>query len=235
LPFFAVFVAALFCTPAVLGQETNRYAKVASQLVELINAGDYAGIQSKFTREMSAALPLDKSSAFFSGLKQQAGKIQKLGTQRSVGRAMVFPAEFERGAFDMQIALDDRDRIAGLSFKPRAAAKLDADKNQALSPAERYAKAANTLVELINAGDYAGLQGKFNKELSAALPLDKASEFFNGLKQQLGKIQKLGKPQSVGGAMVFPAEFEKGALDLQLVLDDRGQIAALTFTPQAAR
>jgi hypothetical protein len=47
----------------------------------------------------------------------------------------------------------------------------------------------------------------------------------------VGKIQKLGKPQPMGEAMVFPAEFEKDTLDMQIALDGRGLIAGLTFTP----
>src|SRR6266516_7117915 len=85
LPIVAVFAAALFSTEAASGQETNRYTKVAKQLVELINAGDYAGIQTNFNRQMAAALPLDKSSAFFSGLTRQMGKIEKLGEPQPVG------------------------------------------------------------------------------------------------------------------------------------------------------
>src|SRR6266850_645917 len=114
LPIFVVFAAVFFSTEAASGQETDRYTKVASQLVELINAGDYAGIQSNFNKRMDAALPLDKSSAFFNGLKQQMGKIQKLGEPRPVGGAMVFPANCEKGTLDMQIALDSRGLIAGL-------------------------------------------------------------------------------------------------------------------------
>src|SRR5229473_2813353 len=79
LPLFAVFAAALFPTGVAWGQGTDRYTKAANQLMELINAGDYAGIQTKFNKEMDAALPLDKSSVFFSGLTQQMGKIRKLG------------------------------------------------------------------------------------------------------------------------------------------------------------
>ena len=116
LPIFAVFAAVFFSTEAASGQETNRYTKVANQLVELINAGDYAGIQTKFNKEMDAALPLDKSSAFFNRLTQQAGKIQKLGKPQPVGEAMVFPTEFEKDTLDMQIALDGRGLIAGLTF-----------------------------------------------------------------------------------------------------------------------
>ena len=220
--------------PAQVSQ-VDRYTTVANQLKELINAGDYAGIQAKFNREMGAALPLDKSSEFFKGLTQQGGKIQKLGKPQPDGEAMVFPAEFEKGAFDMQITLDGRGLIAGLMFKPRASTKLELEKQQAqLAQAHRYTKVANRLVVLINAGDYAGIQAKFNKEMGAALPPEKSSEFFKGLTQQGGKIQKLGKPQPAGEAMVFPIEFEKGTLDMQIALDDGGLIAGLTFTPRAA-
>src|SRR6266581_3947243 len=198
LPIFAVLAAVFFSTEAASGQETNRYTRVAKQLVELINAGDYAGIQTNFNKQMDTALPLDKSSEFFNGLKQQAGKIQKLGKPQLVGEAMVFPTEFEKDTLDMQIALDGHGLIAGLTFTPHVVAKPEPEKHQAqLSQADRYTKVANQLKELINAGDYAGIQTKFNKEMGAALPLDKSSEFFKGLTEQVGKIQKFGKPQPV--------------------------------------
>ncbi len=231
-PIFAVLATVLFSTEAGSGQETNRYTKVANQLVELINAGDYAGIQANFNKRMDAALPLDKSSAFFKGLTQQMGKIQKLGEPQPVGGAMVFPAKCEKGALDMQITLDSRGLIAGLLFKPRAATKPE---QVQVSQANRYTKVANRLMELINAGDYAGIQTNFNKEMDAALPLDKASEFFKGLTQQAGKMQKLGKPQPVGEAMVFRTEFEKDTLNMEIALDGRGLIAGLNFTPHATR
>jgi hypothetical protein len=121
LPIFAVFAAVLFLTGAASGQGTDRYTKVANRLKELINAGDYAGIQTNFNKEMDAALPLDKLSEFFKGLTRQVGKIQKLGKPQPVGGAMVFPAEFEKDMLDMQIALDDRGLIAGLTFTPHVA------------------------------------------------------------------------------------------------------------------
>jgi hypothetical protein len=235
LQILAVFAATLIPTGAAWGQGTDRYAKTANQLVELINAGDYAAIQAKFTREMGAALPLDKSTAFFRGLKQQVGTLQKLGEPRSAPGAMVFPATCEKGALDMQITLDNRGLIAGLSFKPQAATKPGPAKLPAQpSLADRCTKVANQLKELINAGDFAGIQAKFTKEMGAALPLDKSAEFFKGLTQQVGKIQKFGKPRTVGEAMVFPTEFEKETLDMQITLDSRGLIAGLEFAPHVA-
>ena len=209
---------------------------MAHQLVGLINASDYAGIQTNFNKEMAAALPLDKSSAFFSGLTRQMGRIQKLGEPQSAGGAMVFPAQFEKGTLDMSISLDNRGLIAGLLFKPHAATKPAPEKRetQFSQGTDRYTKVVNQLVALINAGDYADIQTRFNQEMDAALPLDKSKAFFDGLTQQMGKIRKLGEPRSVDGAMVFPATFEKGTLDMEIALDDRGRIAGLSFTPQVA-
>ena len=67
------------------------YTNVANRLVELINAADYSGIENLFTKEMSAALPLDKATAFFTGLTAQAGKIQKLDEpERNAGYVFAF-------------------------------------------------------------------------------------------------------------------------------------------------
>src|ERR1043166_369438 len=208
--------------------QTDRYTKMANRIVELINAGDYADIQTNFNKVMDALLPLDKSSEFFKDLTQQAGKIQKLGEPQRVDDAlgsMVFPAKFEKDTFDMEITLDNRGLIASIDFTPHGATKPEP---------EQYTIVVNQLVKLINAGDYAGIQTNFSKEMATALPLDKASEFFKGLTQQVGKIQKLGKPQDYGEAMVFPAECEKGALDMLIALDGRGLIALFTLTPHAA-
>jgi len=130
LPIIVVFAGAFFSTEAASGQGTDRSTKVANQLVELINAADYAGIQTKFNKEMDAALPLEKSRAFFIGLTQQMGKLQKLGDPRPIGGALVFPAKFEKGTLDMQIVLDSRGLIAGLSFRPHVATKPAPEKHQ---------------------------------------------------------------------------------------------------------
>ena len=229
LPLLAVFAAMFFSTGAAQGQETNRYTKVANQLMDLINAGDYAGIQAKFNKEMGAALPLDKSSAFFSRLTQQVGKIQKLGEPQPVGEWMVFPAKSEKSTFDMQLALDGRGLIAGLVFKPHCGGKT------------RPGKAPGAVGSLHESGQPAqGVDqrgrlrrhpGQIQQGDGRGVAAGQIERVLKGLTQQMGKIQKLGKPQAVGEAMVFPAEFEKGTLDMQIALDSRRPIAGLSFTP----
>ena len=102
--------------------EMDRYSKVANQLVQLINAGDYSGVEKLFNGEMSKALPLDKMTDFFKGLTTQFGKIQKLDEPKRSGEWVVFPAHCERGLLDMSLALDEKDKVAGLLFRPHSAA-----------------------------------------------------------------------------------------------------------------
>lgn len=130
LPIIAVFAGSLFCNEVASAQGAERTAKVADELVELINAADYEGIQSRFSKEMGAALPLEKSRAFFGGLTQQLGKLQKLGEPQPVGGVLVFPAKFEKGTLDMHLVLDGRGLISGLLFKPQVPTKPAPEKHQ---------------------------------------------------------------------------------------------------------
>jgi hypothetical protein len=194
----------------------DRNIKVANRLVELVNAADYFGVESLFNNEMSQALPLDKAAEFLKGLSAQAGKIQKLDEPEASSEGMIFSAHCERGVLDMTLALDEQNKIAGLLFKPHV---------------DKYTKAANRLTELLNAEDYSGVENLFNKQMSAALPLTKATQFFAGMKAQFGKIQKLDEPKQSAGWTVFPAHFERGLMNLSLALDDENKIAGVTFKP----
>ena len=108
----------------------ERYTKAANHLIELMNAGDYSGIQAMFSQEMAAALPLDKSTAFFKDLELNLGKIQKLEPPRTPPPAVIFTAHCDHGLLDLQLSLNERDQIAGLFFKPHTASKPAPEKHQ---------------------------------------------------------------------------------------------------------
>ena len=95
----------------------------------------------------------------------------------------------------------------------------------------RYEKVANRLISLVNQGDYAAVESMFNSAMSEALPLEKSTEFFQGMTQQLGNITKLDAPRADGQWMLFPAHFERGTLDMRLALDDQDKIAGMLFKP----
>jgi len=104
-------------------QDIDRYTKVANHLVELVNKENYSGIQAIFSKEMGEALPLEKSTAFFKGVEQQYGKIQKLDPPRTPPPAVLFTAHLDHGLLDLQLSLNDRDQIAGLFLKPHVSSK----------------------------------------------------------------------------------------------------------------
>lgn len=99
---------------------------------------------------------------------------------------------------------------------------------------DRYAKAADQFVQLINAGDYSSAEKLFNNEMSKFSPLNKTTEFFKGMTTQFGKIQKLDEPKHKGEWMVFPAHCERGMLDMSLALDDKDKISGFIFRPHTA-
>jgi hypothetical protein len=80
----AIFLSAVVSADTASGQGADRTTKVANQLIDLINAGDYAGIQTSFNKEMGTALPLDKSTAFFKSMTQQLGKFRSSVTRSAL-------------------------------------------------------------------------------------------------------------------------------------------------------
>jgi hypothetical protein len=121
-------ITSMALTSTIFAQDAEATTKVANQLVELVNASDYAGIEKLFNKDMSAALPLAQTKQFISGMRGQFGKIQKLDDPRTKSGWTIFPTHFEKGVMDMSLVLDADAKIAGLSFKPHAAASTAAAK-----------------------------------------------------------------------------------------------------------
>src|SRR5258706_11260651 len=109
--------------PKSPAQEADRYAKVADQVVKLINAGDCSAIERLFNDSMRQALPLEKATGFFTGLTTQFGTIQKLDAPVRKGGWAVLLAHCQRGFLDMSLALDRDDKFAGIKFTPREATR----------------------------------------------------------------------------------------------------------------
>lgn len=95
-----------------------------------------------------------------------------------------------------------------------------------------FHKVVNRLVEAYNAADHEGIQRDFAKVMLEALPLEKSKPFFTGLMSQFGKIQGLDAPRyAPPNQAIFPARFERGILDIKLVLDHEDKIIGLFFLP----
>jgi murein DD-endopeptidase MepM/ murein hydrolase activator NlpD len=96
----------------------------------------------------------------------------------------------------------------------------------------RFEKVANRMVKAINDANWPGVQADFGQVMLDAFPLEKLTPFFQGLVAQYGKIEKLDAGRyTPPNQAVFPAHFERGILDIKVVLDDQDKIIGLWFLP----
>ncbi len=102
----------------------------------------------------------------------------------------------------------------------------------AQSSQEKVQKTAELVMTAYNAKDYGRIEKEFNAQMSAAITTDKLKEFLDDTHAGLGKIVKLGTPNVVAPmAAAFPAEFERGKMDLFVTLDAQGKIGGLLIAP----
>ena len=97
---------------------------------------------------------------------------------------------------------------------------------------EKVQKAAELFVSAYHSKDYASFERQFNAPMKAAISGEKLKEFLDDSHRDLGKIVALGKPKFIAPTVgVFPAEFERGKMDLLVALDAEGKIAGFRITP----
>jgi hypothetical protein len=98
---------------------------------------------------------------------------------------------------------------------------------------ERYERIVQRMVDAINEGNYVAVQRDFGEVMLNAFPLEVSRTFFENLKAQYGRIQRLDTPLFVPPEQaVFPAHCEKGILNIRVVLDKTDKIIGLWFMPQ---
>ncbi len=99
-------------------------------------------------------------------------------------------------------------------------------------PTDRFEKVVNRMAEAINAGDYDAIQNDFSSNMQKAIPPGKLNPLLRNITSQLGKIKKLDAGRFVPPyTAIFPARFERGVLDIKIVLDNNDKIIGLLFSP----
>jgi murein DD-endopeptidase MepM/ murein hydrolase activator NlpD len=100
---------------------------------------------------------------------------------------------------------------------------------------DRFEKVTSRMVKAINDANWPGVQADFGQVMLDAFGPDKSVPFFQGLVAQNGKIVKLDAGRyTPPDIVVFPAHFERGILDIKIVLDNQDKIIGLWFLPHAA-
>ncbi|MEJ7626267.1 MAG: peptidoglycan DD-metalloendopeptidase family protein [Ferruginibacter sp.] len=94
--------------------ETEKYRSVSQMFEDNYNKEKYDSIFNLFSRELKAALPLDKAKEFLSGLYADAGKITNRKFQKYKQTYGLYKTNFERGLYSVNISVDEESKINGL-------------------------------------------------------------------------------------------------------------------------
>ncbi|MCL2005952.1 MAG: peptidoglycan DD-metalloendopeptidase family protein [Planctomycetaceae bacterium] len=96
----------------------DNHRLVAEQFEQHYNAGDYEAIFAEFGSTMQYALPMSEATSFFSGLKNQYGKIVGRELVRRVDATAFYRTRCEQGVFTLTITAGADGKIIGLYVRP---------------------------------------------------------------------------------------------------------------------
>lgn len=153
----------------------------------------------------------------------------------------VAPVEFKVAFW--QIAIFGVPGIVGIWFFLILGRTLDDNTSTAQVPktwnvsaeeTNRYSVVARTVVDLLNAGDYAAVQRLYNSEMSKAFPLQETTEFYTRLVAQSGRIEEFDLPSGgYRGWIAFRLHCQRGEWTMSLALDAADNISGIYFEPSS--
>jgi hypothetical protein len=118
--YFVLLICFVFME-ALPQQGTDRFLTVAKSLVDGLNRQDYAFIQSEYGPGM-ADFTIAQTTYFFQGMLDRLGKPVKIDQLKLVtSNRADFVLVFEKGAQDVQLYLDNQNKIAGYLFSEHTA------------------------------------------------------------------------------------------------------------------
>ena len=98
--------------------EKENSRKISAEFEKHYNSEEYQMIFELFSAEMKNALPIEQTTEFLKGLKNQAGKIQKKEFVKYNQTYAQYKTTFEQAVFAVNISVDNDSKINGLFVKP---------------------------------------------------------------------------------------------------------------------
>ncbi|MEQ9466903.1 MAG: peptidoglycan DD-metalloendopeptidase family protein [Ekhidna sp.] len=104
----------------VFGQSEKDTYKVASYKIQsLYNSSKYDEIFELYSQEMKSALPLEKSTGFFTMLRGQMGEMEEcLFVKYASGSVAIYKASFKKGILAINLSVNEIGEVNGLLMKP---------------------------------------------------------------------------------------------------------------------
>lgn len=94
---------------------------------------------------------------------------------------------------------------------------------------------ARKVIDALGASRFAEVEGRFSAQMAAALPPGQLAQAWAQVTAQVGTLKSLGEPQvqEQNGAtvIIFPAEYERGKLNLIVAWDPERKLVGLLAQP----
>jgi hypothetical protein len=131
---FAEILVGMLFSASAFAHGPASSTDIALQLLDRLDARDYAAVEAGFSEKMAAAVPADKLAAVWESLPSQAGEPQGRGapvlTAQDGVDLVVVPLHYAKAELVAKVAIDDAGRVIGFLVQPApppAAAPVAAD------------------------------------------------------------------------------------------------------------
>lgn len=99
--------------------QAGAYDRAMEQLTENFNEGEYDAIFDQFSSEMKKALPKNDADQFFTGLLNQAGRIEESEFKGFLqGTYATYKTDFDRMVLAVNISVNEEEKINGFFIGP---------------------------------------------------------------------------------------------------------------------
>lgn len=114
---FPFWIALLLGTTTVLAADSE-YVKIATTLIDHINAEDYDKIHQMLSSTLRGAFPEAKAKPYFRSIIAARGKLLRVKDSVVGARGAGILVDAERGQWNLTLMLDRKSQIASLNFTP---------------------------------------------------------------------------------------------------------------------
>lgn len=102
------------------------------------------------------------------------------------------------------------------------------------------AREARTMLDALDAGDFAAVHARFDATMSAAVSAEQLAQGLKALATQVGPLQSRGEPdvktRDIGALVTVPLHYERGELTAIFTFDDERKVSGFAIRPaQAAK
>ena len=198
----------------VLFAQTENYKHAVDSFQTNYNAEKYDAIYDSFSAKMQQALPLEKTNEFLTSLKAQFGNIKDKEFVSYQRGSANYKTQFERAVLTVNIALDDENKINGLSIKPYQEPK--ANETEAVNALSSYPKEIADLI-FAQSKDFPN-----NTQLSVGIFHDDETHYYGVVKENdtikpidnKGQLFEIGSITKVFTSTVLASLVEEGKMML---------------------